>query len=131
MEIATLLTPSAIIGAWKARDNNFLLRLRRGYAGLKLSYLLSQIVAQGMRQQGCPEILVLDRVETRLPERETLQKELLKGNSKGKGKVQQKDKNPGKRGLAPVGAPAAVAAPAVAPPPVDAALAAPRRLQHC
>lgn len=69
MEVATLLTPSAIIGVWKTKDDNFLLRLRHGYAGLKLSYLFSQIIAQGMRQQGCPETFSSTGAEARKPVR--------------------------------------------------------------
>lgn len=124
MEVATLLTPSAIIGVFKTKEDNYLLRLRHGYAGLKLSYLFSQVIAQGMRQQGCPEILFLDKGRNQSGG----QGNPAKGAVKGKGTRQQgkregstKGKQPGKRGLAPVGAPAQAAPAAPAAAAVEAA----------
>ena len=72
LQLSTYFTASAVVGVFRQRGSDYLLRLRAGYAGSLVSFLLVQVAGQMLRSAASPYRIFLDRN--------------IRGLSKGKGK---------------------------------------------
>ena len=83
LQLAHYLTPQAVIGIFRQRGSDYLLRLRSGYAGSLVLYILAQIAGPMLRNSENSTLRIfLDRN--------------IRGVTKGKGKGRGKGKGKGK-----------------------------------